>query len=75
MAANIIRLHPLNPNQILIDDDDPNVILLTDESGVLPPDYRPNPNSTVVGGNDAQKARQGSSDPFTKKVDRPSGNK
>lgn len=65
MAANIIRLHPLNPNQIIIDSDDPNVILLTDESGVLPQDYEPNPNSTVVGGDDVGKAVGGSSDPFT----------
>lgn len=75
MADNIIRLHPLNPNQILISDDDPNQILLTDESGVLPDDYQPNSNSTVVGGGDAKKLRDGSSDPFTKNVNRASGNK
>ncbi len=75
MAANIIRLHPLNPNQIVIDGDDPNRILLTDESGVLPVDYEPNPGSTVVGGSDNRKLREGSSDTFTKVINRGSGNK
>ena len=60
MAANVIRLNPNNFNEILIDDDDPNVILLTVQDGVLPDGYRPNPDSKVVGGGDTSKKVSGS---------------
>jgi hypothetical protein len=63
MSENIIRLNPLNSNQILVDEDNPNLIILTDESGVLPDDYAPNSDSTVLGGSDNVKAVGGSAGP------------
>lgn len=63
MSENIIRLNPLDSNSILVDEDNPNLIILTDESGVLPVDYKPNSESTVLGGSDNDKALDGSGGP------------
>lgn len=66
MAANVIRLNPLDPNQILVDEDTEgnlNLIVLTNESGQLPSDFRFNSGSTVLGRSDNNKKLSGEGGP------------